>query len=153
MTPHIVFCICAAATVAELIVAIFFTKDPPDQSILKRINSHTGPYAYFSYMTLIPGAGLQSPDDGAKSPIILYEDGKPLGPWRSDLNDIAQKGLGRYLIGGQDGTAYVIFSTSDNSVPMTNGRIYSLCDPESQRNVEAITKTKSRFPVCSPIKK
>lgn len=145
------FCICAIALVAEIIIAVFFTKDPPDQAILKRIYSYDG-YAYFAYMTLIPGAGLKLPEDGLTSPIIVYEDGKPLGPWRRGFKEIVQYGLGRYLIGGQDGTAYVIFSTSDNTDPRTNGRIYTLCDPESQRNVEAIIKIKSHFPVCSSLK-
>ncbi|MHC2251468.1 hypothetical protein ACVILK_001160 [Bradyrhizobium embrapense] len=58
----------------------------------------------------------------------LFEDGQPLGPANSELQDIASKGKGRYRLSRQpDETVPVLmFSTSDNSDPNTNGRKYRL---------------------------
>jgi hypothetical protein len=54
------------------------------------------------------------------SKLVLCEDGKPLGPPHSDHDDIRQKGSGRYSHWDTD----IVFSTSDNSNPNTNGRSY-----------------------------
>jgi hypothetical protein len=137
----------AAACALELVIAAFFTPAPPDPSILKGIRPWGG-HSYFAWMVLIPGAALHLPDDGARSSIIVYEDGKPLGPWRSNYEEVSGQGLGRYLIGGQNGTAFVILSTSDNSNPATNGRTYTVCDPEAPAHVEAIIGIKSGFAPC-----
>nr|WP_245376555.1 hypothetical protein [Bradyrhizobium elkanii] len=58
----------------------------------------------------------------------LYEDGKPLGPANSDPQDISSKGNGLYKLYRQsDETVPVLmFSTSDNTDPNTNGRKYRL---------------------------
>ncbi len=62
-----------------------------------------------------------------KSPVLLYENDKPLGPPHSSHYDIESVGLGRYAhsktIGG------FVFSTSDNSDPNTNGRAYWVAMP------------------------
>jgi SAM-dependent methyltransferase len=63
--------------------------------------------------------------DGAHSPAVLLEDGVPLGPAHSLHDSIRQKGGGRYSHWG--GT--VFFSTSDNSSPKENGRVYTLTTP------------------------
>jgi hypothetical protein len=55
-----------------------------------------------------------------RSPLILYEDGKPLGPAHSMHDDISNLGNGRF---SHWGTAFFL-STSDNSDPSTNGREY-----------------------------
>jgi hypothetical protein len=56
-----------------------------------------------------------------QSPVMLYEDDKPLGPAHSDDADIERIGHGRYSYRTGVG---LIFSTSDNSDPATNGRHY-----------------------------
>jgi GDSL-like Lipase/Acylhydrolase family len=53
--------------------------------------------------------------------LILYENGKPLGPAHSLHESIYNQGLGRFSHWG--GKLY--FSTSDNSDPNVNGRKYS----------------------------
>lgn len=55
-----------------------------------------------------------------RSPTLLYEDGKQLGPAHSNFRDIRDLGAGRYshLRRG------FMFSSSDNSDPATNGRSY-----------------------------
>ena len=62
-----------------------------------------------------------------RSPVILYEDGKPLGPAHSVHEDIAKFGHGRFSHWARVG---FIFSTSDNSDPRTNGRKYCAVIPE-----------------------
>ncbi len=56
-----------------------------------------------------------------RSPVILYEDDKPLGPAHSNHSDISRLGLGRF---SHWGTLGFFVSTSDNSDPRTNGRKY-----------------------------
>jgi hypothetical protein len=64
-----------------------------------------------------------SSDNLARSPLELYEDGKPLGPAHSAHVDIRDIGLGRFSHWRGIG---LIFSTSDNTDPNTNGRRYSI---------------------------
>jgi hypothetical protein len=54
------------------------------------------------------------------SKLVLCEDGNPLGPPHSNHDEIRQKGSGRYSHWDTE----VVFSTSDNSNPNTNGRSY-----------------------------
>nr|WP_235999781.1 hypothetical protein [Bradyrhizobium uaiense] len=58
----------------------------------------------------------------------LYENDKPLGPANSDPQDISSKGHGLYkFYRQQDETVPVLmFSSSDNTDPNTNGRKYRL---------------------------
>jgi hypothetical protein len=58
--------------------------------------------------------------DEKRSPVLLYENDRLLGPAHSIHKDIAQIGLGRYSHWGKG----MVFSTSDNSDPNTNGRKY-----------------------------
>lgn len=60
-------------------------------------------------------------EDDQNSPVVLYEDDKPLGPAHSDHNDIEKLGRGRYAHLKDRG---ILMSTSDNSDPRTNGRRY-----------------------------
>jgi hypothetical protein len=56
------------------------------------------------------------------SPILLYEDDKPLGPAvHAEIKVIAGIGEGRFTHWNHTG---MIFSTTDNSDPRTNGRRY-----------------------------
>ena len=70
-------------------------------------------------------------EDDQTSPVILYEDDKPLGPSLSDRNDIEHLGQGRYA--HLKGTGFLM-STSDNSDPRTNGRRYSAVVPPAGRS-------------------
>jgi SAM-dependent methyltransferase len=60
-----------------------------------------------------------------KSPLVLQEDGVPLGPPHESLVSIGGKGCGRYMHWHAD----LFFSTSDNSDPNTNGRTYTVSAP------------------------
>jgi len=66
------------------------------------------------------------PSDGPSTPaasrLVIYEDGKPLGPAHANPEKIQRLGEGRYSHWGRR----LYFSTSDNSNPNTNGRTYEL---------------------------
>ncbi|SDS26857.1 hypothetical protein SAMN05444158_1533 [Bradyrhizobium canariense] len=93
---------------------------PPGASPLYGI-SHTKGYAFSSPLaySFRPFADDKLDDQG--SPVMLYEDNKPLGPAHSDDLDIERIGKGRYSYRKGVG---LIFSTSDNSDPAANGRHY-----------------------------
>jgi hypothetical protein len=62
------------------------------------------------------------------SPVVLYEDGKPLGPAHSALVDVIREGNGRYTHLKGVG---MVFSSSDNTDPSKNGRHYTaMCRTE-----------------------
>jgi hypothetical protein len=64
--------------------------------------------------------------DPHQSNLIITEDGKPLGPPYSYHHEIKEIGGGRYSHWGPPLGSMVIFSTSDNSDPRTNGRKYEI---------------------------
>jgi hypothetical protein len=67
------------------------------------------------------------------SPVLLYEDDKPLGPSvHHELESISRFGEGRYSHWNHEG---MIFSTSDNSDPRKNGRKYWAVLPETNDGV------------------
>ncbi len=65
--------------------------------------------------------GDKSTSNGSQ--LLLFEDGRPLGPPHSPHADIREKGGGRYSHWTRE-TLY--FSASDNSDPRTNGRTYEV---------------------------
>ena len=67
----------------------------------------------------------QAPSDRQRtgSTLRLFENGKELGPARSDPAEIREKGKGRW---SHTGPRAISFSTSDNSDPRTNGRTYTV---------------------------
>ncbi len=65
-----------------------------------------------------PGDGLENQPP---STLILFENGKPLGPAHTLHRDIRSRGKGRY----SHWKTQIYFSTSDNSDPRTNGRVYT----------------------------
>jgi len=62
-------------------------------------------------------------ESGNQSGLLVYEDGRPLGPARSLHADIRTKGTGRYSHWTRNG---LYLSASDNSDPRTNGRKYEV---------------------------
>lgn len=66
---------------------------------------------------------------GNKSAVLLFEDGKPLGPPRALYQDIREKGRGRFSHWTRRG---LYLSASDNSDPRTNGRKYEVASTNPQ---------------------
>jgi len=74
------------------------------------------------YLIYVPQFGEKSDVDENpnRSTFKLFEDNKPLGPSHSKHKDIREKGKGKY----SHYQAWIFFSTSDNTDPRTNGRVY-----------------------------
>lgn len=82
----------------------------------------------WQYLTLIPGSISDSNEAPNRSRLELTEDRHPLGPAHSEHVKIVEKGNGRY----SHWRSSLIFSTSDNSDPNTNGRAYRVIDPSAK---------------------
>ena len=78
----------------------------------------------FAYRALL--ALKRRGDHEGLSECILLEDGKPLSSPHSPAKEIETAGNGRYSHWTE---ASIVFSTSDNSDPRTNGRKYALVSP------------------------
>jgi hypothetical protein len=88
-----------------------------------------GGVAYFTKASAV--SAFEDDDAKAqKSPVILYEDDRPLGPARSDHYDVERLGQGRYSHWKHLG---ILFSASDNSDPRQNGRAYFAVQPAGAR--------------------
>jgi hypothetical protein len=87
-------------------------------------------FSRFAYVARVQQ--LNQPEDNNVSPersrIMLYENGRALGPAHSLHADIEDIGRGRFSHWNDIG---VIFSTSDNSDPNSNGRTYWAVAPPS----------------------
>ena len=70
-----------------------------------------------------------SVDNNERSPVVIYEDGKPLGPAHCRHEDVGVFGYGCFS--HWRGQGYV-FSSSDNSDPNTNGRVYWVVIPHGK---------------------
>jgi hypothetical protein len=66
--------------------------------------------------------------DQKRSDVRLYEDDKLLGPAHSSHYEIAVLGMGRYSHWKGNYSIFA-FSSSDNTDPNTNGRVYSAARP------------------------
>jgi hypothetical protein len=67
----------------------------------------------------------------SSSPVVLYEDGKPLGPAHSTPHStIGDLGHGRFSQWKTGSSSMFVFSSSDNTDPETNGRSYWAVKPD-----------------------
>lgn len=78
---------------------------------------------------------------GNRSLLLLFEDGKPLGPPRSVHADIRNEGGGRYSHWTREG---LYFSASDNSDPRNNGRRYEVASPNPRSTLGGLTRFPAR---------
>jgi hypothetical protein len=95
----------------------------------------------------IAGMDFGEPGDketGNKSGLLLFEDGKPLGPARSIHKDIREQGKGRYSHWTESS---LYFSASDNTNPRTNGRRYEVASTNPENTLAGIGD------VVTPIKR
>jgi hypothetical protein len=96
-------------------------KKAPDSAVtidLIGLKSDSG-FAYkLSYDFPIPGDSQTAP---TQSTLRIFENGVELGPAHSNHNDIRKYGLGQFSHWGNE----IIFSSSDNTNPLSNGRKYS----------------------------
>jgi hypothetical protein len=103
-----------------VLLFVFSCHNKPKQVLLQGpFQKETG----YCWIAQLPGHEkyADSNKDGQKSTLILYEDGKPLGPPHSLHDDIRTNGKGRY----SHWINSIYFSTSDNSDPNSNGKKYT----------------------------
>lgn len=77
-----------------------------------------------AHLAHVPAPSKQTDMNGT-TPYLLCEDTRPLGPSQSIHDDIRREGNGRWSHWGE----WVYFSTSDNTLPATNGRSYYMVLP------------------------
>ena len=93
-----------------------------DRTALRGPFSKQGTFSFFATVPALADSS-DTPEAPKRSPYLICEDDRPLGA--SSLHaDIRQLGGGRYSIWGN----FLYFSSSDNSDPRTNGRVYRLGD-------------------------
>ena len=108
---------------------------PSSVQVLSPENIHpTGGHSYYAISTLPSGFGiLEIPPDSNAEPhgsiLNVFEDGKKLGPAHSQHGDIEKRGGGRYSYWTHAEERVILFSSSDNSDPRTNGRKYTIIAP------------------------
>jgi hypothetical protein len=99
---------------------------PPGKLVIRlnRPFDRYGEIGVVSYqLKLYPAleALADSDDNNWRSPLLLYEDDRLLGPAHSDATDVAYTGEGRYSHWKRRG---FLFSSSDKNDPNFNGRSY-----------------------------
>jgi len=78
-------------------------------------------FAFIHPLNVWPDLTPYDSESGAfRSPLVLSENGQPLGPAHVSHADIRREGRGRYSHWNQA----IWFSASDNSDPRSNGRVY-----------------------------
>lgn len=119
---------------AAVVFAVYFTlawlmitskEGPPPGGIAKLDRPYVkfvpDGFAFIGEVSVPLPNMADTPDQPLRSPIVIYEDGKPLGPSHIVHSDIAKLGDGRFS--HWTGIGF-IFSSSDNSDPNLNGRTY-----------------------------
>ncbi len=96
---------------------------------IKQADPAYGPHCYLFQDLILRACGQFDNNSNPKvSKLMLYEDGRPLGPAHSYHTNIGNTGKGQF----SHWDNYLLFSSSDNSDPRTNGRKYSLACVEKQ---------------------
>jgi len=103
-----------------------------------------------AYSVRLPGhiVGGDTNEEPGRSRLQVLEDGVPLGPAHAPHSDIADEGGGRYSHWGDS----LLFSSSDNSDPRTNGRAYHVLLPARGRSATASpasAQAKALHPISS----
>jgi hypothetical protein len=105
----------AALILGQDVIGFWRLPDVP----LKAIEAETG----FCFTTALPGALVRPP--GRIALVTVAEDGRPLNGATLDHNGVRQLGHGLFAVWDTK----LLFSSSDNSSPLTNGRMYSISGP------------------------
>ncbi|WP_271577502.1 hypothetical protein [Bradyrhizobium sp. CCBAU 11361] len=129
-----------AVAILPVVLAIYFpiawhlesNYKPQEPGILRPPFAHYAGNAYLRYRASVGSKGDTSAEP-ERARLQLFEDGKPLGPAHTAPQDVSQLGAGRFAFFqvGEDRPA-LVFSTSDNSDPNTNGRTYRINDPSAR---------------------
>lgn len=82
------------------------------------------------------GLPAARPTPAAGQVLVLFEDGRPLGPADALHAEIAARGGGRYSVWGD----WLYFSSSDGSDPRSNGRRYELAADKDPRLLATLAR-------------
>jgi hypothetical protein len=112
-------------------IASFLPVETRDPTILRGPFLHQNGHAYVGHLFIF---GLKADEQGNwnQSTLQLYEDDKPLGPQHISSDYIANEGRGLYLFWRDNNGMAIVFSSTDNSDPNTNGRTYRGVDPQAK---------------------
>lgn len=105
--------------------------EPRVTRILPPLSLGTG----YEWLAHIPELESLADSQGSWSPLVVYEDGQPLGPPHAPHDTIRTQGAGRYSHWGQ----WLHMSTSDNQDP--TGRLYSYSIPRAAVSTPEVTPT------------
>lgn len=111
-----------------LLFVFFFPFETRGPLVLRRPFLHQSGHAYVGHFLFI-GPKPDKRGNQNQSTLQLFEDDKLLGPQHISSDDVARTGHGLYLFWSENGDTVVVFSSSDNSDPDTNGRTYRIFDP------------------------
>jgi len=145
-----------AAIVGYFALALYFDRTfvdprPPGRVVipLTRPYWHEGGFAYrvdhltkeeASKLSNIPGNDPANEQDST-SPIQIYEDGNKIGLGHRSFSEISTVGLGRF---GHWRERHIIFSSSDNTDPRSNGRRYWAVVPYEPMALTTIGRASNR---------
>ena len=81
----------------------------------------------FSYQVIgtFGGAAADTAANGSASGLRLFENSVEIGPAHAYHQDVQQYGQGRFSHWNDGSNTILLFSASDNTNPLTNGRTYS----------------------------
>ena len=120
------------ATIAYFLAAYWLTftyrpRELTDQKmeLYRPFTAHPGSGFAASIARAFFSRDADTADNSERSTLLLYEDGRPLRPAHSAHADIAKLGMGRFSH-RKSSTSVIIFSSSDNSTPISNGRVYAV---------------------------
>ncbi len=100
---------------------------------IKQADPVYGPNCYLYQGSMLQACGQSDSISKPKiSKLMLYENGRPLGPAHSNHMSIGKTGKGQF----SHWTYYLLFSSSDNSDPGTNGRKYSFTCVDKSEEIE-----------------
>jgi hypothetical protein len=119
-----------SAALLGLMISVHFERDLPecrDASVLCPPFTQVGKFSY-NYPLRLPYSRADQ-DGKLTSTLELYENDRLLGPAHSGVFDIATNGSGRYIYVQGSVVSSLFFSASDNTDPNTNGRTYTVRDP------------------------
>jgi hypothetical protein len=129
---RVIICLICLGIVTGLAALVLLHTQPPIRLTFEQAGIvPAGGFTYSAQIAMTPHwpALLEIRPNIARpgeSNAVVTEDGKPLATPHSGRREISDLGRGRYAHVGSPGNSNILFSTSDNSDPRTNGRTYAV---------------------------
>jgi hypothetical protein len=101
---------------------VYFLPIAPEAISLRGGYAYVAPVGQSKILRILLTTGSDSDEAKTASTLELYEDDQRIGRAHTQHVEIVGKGAGRFSHWGDD----IIFSASDNTSPLTNGRVYAV---------------------------